>query len=152
MVGPRPWALWLFRVVVSVEAVLAMGQAVLAGGFLAGHYGMLDLHAANAAATAVTAVVLTVVAVVMWRPGGGAGWPAVACGALFAVEGVQMGLGYGRVLLVHVPLGVSIIVCITLLLVWAWRTPPGGGKNQRDLDRDLRDAVAMLEFSQEKSA
>jgi hypothetical protein len=31
--------------------------------------------------------------------------------------------GYGRILAVHVPLGVLIIVGIVKLLTWAWRAP-----------------------------
>ncbi|TKA11226.1 hypothetical protein FCI23_12795 [Actinacidiphila oryziradicis] len=117
----RRWARLLFRTVVTCEAVLALGQAVLAGSLLSGHYGALDLHAANATATGVTAIVQTITAVLLWRPGGGPGWPAVASASLFAAEGGQIVMGYGRVLAVHVPLGVIIIACTLLMLVWAWR-------------------------------
>jgi hypothetical protein len=123
---PRPWTLWLFRGTVTLEAVLAMTQAALAGGFLAGHYGLLDMHAMGGSATGITAVVQTVAAVLLWRPGGGPGWPALASGTLFAAEAAQIALGYGRVLAVHVPLGTSIIACVILMLVWAWRTPSAG--------------------------
>jgi hypothetical protein len=108
-----------------------MTQAVLAGGFLSGHYGLLNLHALGADATGTMAIVQTIAAVLMWRPGGGPGWPALASGTLFAVEGVQIGLGYGRVLAVHVPLGTAIIACVALMLVWAWRTTPAGRTVQR---------------------
>ncbi|MGI8333189.1 hypothetical protein ACRYCC_24815 [Actinomadura scrupuli] len=121
---PRRWTLWLFRGTVTLEAVLAITQAALAGGFLSGHYAMLDMHALGASATGVTAVVQTLAAVLLWRPGGGPGWPALASGALFAAEAAQIVLGYARVLVVHVPLGVTIIGCAVLLPVWAWRTAP----------------------------
>jgi hypothetical protein len=119
--SPRQWARWLFRIVVSAEALLALGQSVLAGGFLAGHYPLLALHAANASATGVTAAVLTVAGILLWRPGGGPWWPALASGALFAAEAGQIAPGYSRVLAAHVPLGVLIIAGVALLLVWAWR-------------------------------
>lgn len=71
----RRWARLLFRTVVTCEAVLALGQAALAGSFLSGHYEALDLHAANATATGVTAIAQTISAVLLWRPGGGRAGP-----------------------------------------------------------------------------
>ncbi|UXY18110.1 hypothetical protein N8I84_04750 [Streptomyces cynarae] len=117
----RPWALVLFRTVVTCEAVLAVGQAVLAGSFLSGHYGALDLHALNATATGLVAVAQIVASALLWRPGGGPGWPALTGIALFGAEAGQIAMGYARVLAVHVPLGVAIIACTLLMLVWAWR-------------------------------
>src|SRR4051794_7302935 len=116
-----PWPRWVFRVVVSVEAALAVGQPVLAGGFLSGHYPMLAWHAANATATGLTAIAMIAAGVLLWRPGRGPLWPALASAALFGLEAVQIVLGYGRVLAVHLPLGVTIIACLALLLAWAWR-------------------------------
>ncbi|MEV5878370.1 hypothetical protein AB0L75_29925 [Streptomyces sp. NPDC052101] len=117
----RPWTLVVFRAVVTCEAALALGQAVLAGSFLSGHYGALDLHALNAAATGLTAVAQVVAGLLLWRPGGGPSWPLLAAVALFGAEAGQIAMGYGRVLAVHVPLGVAIIACTFLILVWAWR-------------------------------
>ncbi|MYQ47791.1 hypothetical protein GTW40_22535 [Streptomyces sp. SID4985] len=117
----RRWTLMLFRTVVTGEAVLAVGQAVLAGSFLSGHYAALDLHALNATATGLTAVAQAVAALLLWRPGGGPGWPLLASLALFGAEAGQIAMGYGRVLAVHVPLGVAIIACTVLMLVRAWR-------------------------------
>ncbi|MGW4565987.1 hypothetical protein ACWEN3_27420 [Streptomyces sp. NPDC004561] len=117
----RRWTLVLFRVVVTCEAVLALGQAVLAGSFLSGHYQALDLHALNATATGLTAAAQTVAASLLWRPGGGPGWPLWAGVGLFGAEAGQIAMGYTRVLAVHVPLGVAIIACTFFMLVWAWR-------------------------------
>jgi hypothetical protein len=116
-----PWARWVFRVTASVEVLLALGQPVLAGGFLSGHYPMLAMHQANASATGITAIVMTAAGVLLWRPGRGPGWPALASAALFGLEALQIVLGYGKVLAVHIPLGVSIIAGLVLLVVWAWR-------------------------------
>jgi hypothetical protein len=117
----RRWALVSFRAVVTCEAALALGQAVLAGSFLSGHYGALDLHALNATATGLTALTQIVAAVLLWRPGGGPAWPALACITLFGAEAGQIAMGYARVLALHIPLGVAIIACILLMLAWAWR-------------------------------
>lgn len=117
----RRWSVVLFRTVVTVEAVLAFGQAALAGGFLSGRYGALALHAANASATGATAIAMTVAAVLLWKPGGGPGWPALACGVLIVAVGGQFAAGYARVLAVHIPLGVAITAAVVLMLRWAWR-------------------------------
>lgn len=124
----RPWTLALFRAVVTCEAALALGQAVLAGSFLSGHYQALDLHALNATATGLTAVAQIVAALLLWRLGGGPSWPFLAGIALFGAEAGQIAMGYARVLAVHVPLGVAIIACTFLMLVWAWR--PTAGPNR----------------------
>ncbi|MFJ8025724.1 hypothetical protein [Streptomyces sp. NPDC096311] len=118
---PPRWPRLLFRIVITGEALLALDQAALAGGFLSGNYSALGMHAAGAAATALAAVLLTITAVLLWRPGRGPGWPAVASAVLFTAEGVEIGLGYGRVLALHVPLGTAIIASALLMLVWAWR-------------------------------
>jgi hypothetical protein len=116
----------VFRVTASVEVLIALGQPVLAGGFLSGHYALLAWHATNATATGLTAIAMTAAGVLLWRPGRGPLWPAVASAALFGLEALQIVLGYTRVLAVHIPLGVAIIGCLALLTVWAWRpaTPP----------------------------
>jgi hypothetical protein len=107
-----------------VEVLLALAQPVLAGGFLSGHYALLAWHAANATATGLTATVMTAAGVLLWRPGRGPLWPALASAALFGLEALQIALGYARVLAVHIPLGVAIIGCLALLTVWAWRPVP----------------------------
>ena len=60
-------------------------------------------------------------ALLRWRPGGGPGWPALACAVLFGAEAGQIAMGYARVLALHIPLGVAITACTFLMLVWAWR-------------------------------
>jgi hypothetical protein len=117
------WPKWLFRVSITCEAVFAFAQAVLAGGFLAGHYDFLSMHKENATITGITGIVVILTAVLQWKPGGGPGWPIAVSAALFAAEAGQIIMGYARVLVVHVPLGVLIIVGIVKLLTWAWRAP-----------------------------
>ena len=63
-------------------------------------------------------------AVLFWRPGRGPGWPALATAALFFAEGMQIGMGYTRVLAIHVPLGVAIVASLLALSVWVVRWRP----------------------------
>jgi hypothetical protein len=112
-------------VIVTIEAVLAFDQAVFAGQFISGDYGALNSHAANAGFTGAVLIVEAIAAVLLWRPGRGPSWPIWAALGLVVAATVQTALGYGRVLAVHVPLGVSIIVLDVLMLVWCWRYRPG---------------------------
>jgi uncharacterized membrane protein YfcA len=133
--GPAPvWPLWLFRVVVTVEAVLAFDQAVFAGQFISGDYGALNTHAANASVAGVVLLAEAVAALLWWRRGRGPGWPVLAALGLFVMAGAQIGVGYARLLAVHVPLGVTIIALDVLMLVWCWRYRP---------DRQSRRAVPV---------
>jgi hypothetical protein len=107
--------------VVTIETMLGLAQALLAGEFLSGHYHGLSAHAHNAVALGVGGGLLAIAAILLWRPGRGPWWPALTCLLLLAAIGAQIRLGYGRVLAVHIPLGVTIITSFALMLAWAWR-------------------------------
>lgn len=113
---------WGFRALISVHALDAFAQAVLAGGFLNGSYDMLGLHRDNAImGVVVLGYLQIVVAALYWRPAGGTLWPALASVGIAAAESLQIVLGFNRVVGLHVPLGVAIIAAMTVLTAWAWR-------------------------------
>ncbi|TDU01672.1 hypothetical protein EDD99_0035 [Streptomyces sp. 846.5] len=118
---PTLWARWVFRTTVTIEALLALAQPVLIGGFLQGHYASLELHKENATFTGLAAMVMLLAAVLQWRPGRGQAWPLFASLAVAAAIVVQVIMGYARTLAVHVPLGVLIVTSDVLLLVWVWK-------------------------------
>lgn len=109
-----------FRVAVTFETLLVLVQAVLAGGFLGGHYDMLRMHELNGLAAFGGAVLLLVAALLRWKPGGGPGRPAVASAVVLTAVTLQILLGYTRTLAAHVPLGVLVTVGMFLLLRDAW--------------------------------
>jgi hypothetical protein len=111
----------LMRIVVTVHALAVFAQPVLAGQFLDGNVEMVKVHAGVAGLVELVGLVQIPIAVLLWRPGRGPLWPAGLSVVLFVVEGVQVGLGYSRMLAVHVPLGVTIVGIMLLLLVWVWR-------------------------------
>ena len=121
--GPA-WPAWVFRIVVTAQAVLAFNQAVFAGRFINGDYGAVATHSTGAGIVEAVLMLEVVAAVLLWRPGRGPGWPILAALGLFLLVGVQIALGFTRALAVHVPLGVTIIVLDILMLVWAWRYRP----------------------------
>ncbi len=115
------WAVWAFRVLIALGAVLLFNQAVLAGQFMSGAYEALEFHAFGATASEIV-VALAIV------PAGWARfrrryplWPAVLTALLFVAINVQEFAGEERILTLHIPLGVSIIVVVSGFTVWAWR-------------------------------
>jgi hypothetical protein len=96
------------RVALLLHAALILAQAAFAGQFLGGDAGWVRVHEANAGIIQLAAFVQLVLAILVWRPGRGPGWPALASLALLLAEELQTGFGYARLLALHVPLGVAI--------------------------------------------
>jgi hypothetical protein len=121
-----PWV--VLRICSTATAVLIFNQAVFAGQFLAGSFGALHTHRENATAAGIAVLATGVAALlVRWR-GGGPRWPAYACLGLFGLVAVQIVVGFARLLTIHVPLGVAIIVLTMLLTGWSWRAAPSTGR------------------------
>jgi hypothetical protein len=118
---PAWWAWWPLRVVAVIEAVLVFDQAVYAGQFLGGDFAGLGRHQVNARVVFVGAIVLAVAGLLLWRPGGGPGRPALVCAAMPVLVGTQISLGKAHIIGLHVPLGVSIIAANVFILVWVCR-------------------------------
>lgn len=120
-VAGRGWVWWMLRVFVTALTVDAYLQAVLAGRFLSGDYGMLLAHRLNADGVAILSFVIVAAAILAWRKGRAPGVLVLLTAALSAAVVGQIATGYNRILGVHVPLGVAVIVLSTVLTVWAWR-------------------------------
>jgi hypothetical protein len=114
---PVPPAARPLRVILLLHAALILAQAAFAGQFLAGDAAWVRVHEANAGIIHLVAFVQLVVAILVWRPGRGPGWPALASLALLLAEEFQLGFGYARILALHVPLGVAIFGSTIALLV-----------------------------------
>ena len=117
---PRAWAWWPLRVVSLVQTILIFDQAVFAGQFLSGNFGALARHGENATYAGLATIGQIVAAVLLRWPGRGPSWPMFGYAGLFGLIGLQIVLGYTRVLALHVPLGVAIITASVAMLVWAW--------------------------------
>lgn len=115
------WAAWAFRVLITVAAVFLFNQAVLAGQFMSGTFEALEFHALGATISEVVVLVAAVAAGVARFRGRYPLWPAGVTALLFVAINVQEFVGEQRILTVHIPLGVSIIVVVSGLTVWAWR-------------------------------
>ena len=122
--SPTGWTHWPLRISATATAVLLLDQAVYAGQFLSGSFAALHTHRENATFAGLAVLATGACAVLQRWPGRGPLWPMFACLAQFALIGLQIGLGFARVLTLHVPLGVGIILGWIHLTVWAWRHRP----------------------------
>ncbi len=115
------WAVRAFRIPITVAAVVLFNQSLSAGEFMSGRFEFLEFH--RFGATAAEIVVLLAVIGAGWARFRRrySWWPVGVTALLLVAIQVQEWAGEERVLSVHVPLGVSIIVTVILLTVWAWR-------------------------------
>ncbi|GIH14412.1 hypothetical protein Raf01_25840 [Rugosimonospora africana] len=115
----------LFRGTATIEAVLAVAQSVLAGGFLSGYYIALSVHMTVGFTMVAVAVAQVPVAVFLRRAGGPPGIlrESLPLPLILAAQGV---LGIFHLLILHIPLGVLMVIGATRLTALAWRTPLPG--------------------------
>ncbi|MEV4413149.1 hypothetical protein [Catellatospora sp. NPDC049609] len=114
------WAVWSLRGSASVVTALVLAQPVLAGLFVTGDVGMLEMHSMTASILVAVIFLQVVAAIVVWRPGRGPAWPIGASTALFVVAELQSGMGYARLVAVHIPLGVLLFGLSVALLIAVW--------------------------------
>lgn len=117
----RPAWIWPFRITMTVAALLMCVQPVLAGQFMSGTHGALRAHDRNADLAAAGVLVSVVCAVLLRWLGRGPLWPSLVSALLLVMTGAEIGLGKQRVLAVHVPLAVAIVMLAVWLAVWSWR-------------------------------
>lgn len=138
---PR-WPYLLCRGTTASLGLLGVAQAAFAGSFLSGHYDVLRVHLVAAMVMVAVAVVQAVAVVFLRRAGGPR--PVMLLGLAFPVIlAGQGGLGMGRVLGLHVPLGVLAVVGLLRLAAWVWRTPLPARVRAADTARHNRPVEAL---------
>ncbi len=128
--GPSA-TLWVLRSVLTLHALGAVAQPLLAGRYLAGDFDALAVHAANAGLLILTAMSAIAAGILYWLGGRGAGWPALLLVVLFIAEIAQTAFGALRVLAVHIPLGVGIVAAAVVLAAWSYRPSARRARSQR---------------------
>ncbi|QYC43166.1 hypothetical protein Nocox_27870 [Nonomuraea coxensis DSM 45129] len=108
-----------FRAVTVLNALAVLAQGVTAGQLMSG--AGAGMHASGAGAVHVLGLALLVSAVLLWRPGRGAGWPALVSLGILLLGMVQSMLGGTGAVAVHVPLGMTLLGLSVWLMVAAWR-------------------------------
>lgn len=103
-------------------AVIAHAAALLVAASLAGQAvesePTAETHVMAGLAVHLVALVQIVLAVLVWRPGRGAGWPALASLGLF-VLGMAQHFTWAW-LGTHVPNGLLLFGLVAAVLVWVW--------------------------------
>lgn len=118
--GPRA-SLHVLRWIAVTHSLVMLLQPVLAGIYLSGEVDALASHGINALiVTGVGAFQLFAAIPYVWK-GRGPWWALNATIAVVLITEVQVGMGFGRLVAVHIPLGVSLIASQILLTVWLFR-------------------------------
>ncbi|OLF18421.1 hypothetical protein BU204_05470 [Actinophytocola xanthii] len=124
-------SLWSLRITVTVYLVMVLAQPVLAGLFLTGNVDAIAVHGVVGSTLSALGLVL-VAATAVYLVRRGRLWVLPAVVLLFLAAGLQTGLGYSRVLQVHIPLGVAVTTATVVLAVWVWSPsaarPRGGAR------------------------
>ncbi len=97
-----------------------LAQPLLAGVFLTGDVDAIAVHRWVGLAVALSGLVVVAVALGYAVAVRGRWWLPPVTVVLFLAEMLQLGMGFARLLQVHVPLGIAITVTATLLTGWAW--------------------------------
>jgi hypothetical protein len=125
--------LWTLRLLLLLNATLAVAQPVMAGSYLGGNFDIIGAHGLNGSmvlgATFLSGIVAIAYAVLR-----GPVWPVPVLVLLWFAEAIQLGLGYSRNLAVHIPLGVAIVGIAVALGAWAW-TPAARRRRARRTER-----------------
>ena len=118
--APRA-TLWALRAGLSAHAASAVAQPLLIGAYLDGNFDLLASHRANGQVVLPVTLLLAGAAALAYAVAGRGAWhPVAALATLFLLEGVQIGMGYARVLTLHLPLGILIVVGSAALAWWSW--------------------------------
>jgi hypothetical protein len=115
----RPKALLLLQVAVVTHALLALSEPVLAGSYLGGTAGAMNVHEPLGLALAFVAIVQLAAATLYGRRY--RRWPIAVAAPVLVADLFQIHAGYGRHLETHVPLGVAIVATSLLFALWAVR-------------------------------
>ncbi|HEY3503311.1 MAG TPA: hypothetical protein VGN37_11085 [Actinocatenispora sp.] len=115
----RPGFVLAVRIVAIATAIVVLLQAVSAGLFVTGQVSFLDMHGYGAMAAGLLVIATLVTAILRWRPGGGTSQPVLMAVVELVLVVAQAGLGFSRVLALHIPLGVALFGVTLVYAVWA---------------------------------
>lgn len=114
------WVVWPLRIVATLHVLSLLAQGVLAGLFVTGDVGMLELHEVNGHLASAWLFLQLVYVVLLWRPGRGPSWPIWATVMLTGIEQGQIGLGYAGDIGYHIPVAMLLIALSAMMAAWTW--------------------------------
>lgn len=120
-IGRGRWAVMVYRTMISIAAVVLFNQAVLAGQFMSGTIESLEFHSVSASVADGVVLLALIAAGVAKYKGRYSWWPVGWTFLLLVALQGQEFAGEQRILTIHVPLGVFLIMSVSWLTIWAWR-------------------------------
>lgn len=133
--------LWLLRLVVSITTLGVLVQPVLAGGYLSGAFDFLGYHEANAHFITGFLMLQAIAGLGYWLAGRGPATPLTLTVVEFFAVGMQQGMGYARMLAVHIPLGVFIVIFALYLCVWVYRPAARLSRHDRRARKSTKESA-----------
>ena len=119
--GSGRWAVGAYRILITLAALVLFNQAVLAGQFMSGTFESLEFHSIGASvADGIVLFALVAAGLARYRRLY-SWWPVSSTGLLLVAMQGQEFAGEQRILTLHIPLGVLLIMSVSWLAVWAWR-------------------------------
>jgi hypothetical protein len=113
----------ILRVVLVCHVLTVFAQSVFAGQFLSGSDSPVAFHELTGWIVLLISAIQILLAAVLVRSGATSLWLVFGSIFLFLGEGLQVGTGYGRVLNVHVPLGVIIVAAVSCQTICVFLKP-----------------------------
>ncbi len=104
------------RVSAVLHALSLILQPILAGFFLSGHDNLIDVHSMNGMLLVVLSLLQTVLAVVLWRRNVVRRQIFTQALVILVLEVVQLTVGFGHMLWIHIPLGTLLMVGTAMLM------------------------------------
>ncbi|MFG1946977.1 hypothetical protein [Nonomuraea sp. NPDC048826] len=118
--------LYALRVSIIAHAAGLVVAGSLAGQSVATDGAMAESHVMAGLLVHLVGLVQIIIAVLVWRPGRGAGWPALASLVLFLAG---MGQHFTWMMLgAHLPNGILMFGLTTALVIWSWS--PGASRRR----------------------
>lgn len=118
---PGGWPLGLLRATATLYALATVAQPFLAGMFLSGSFTALQAHEATGQAVGGLGVLTLVCSILAWRLRGVSTIAARMSAGLLVADVVEILFGYDRILALHVPLGVGLVLGSGRLALFVWR-------------------------------
>ena len=113
----------ILRVVLVCHVLTVFAQSVFAGQFLSGSDSPVTFHELTGWIVLLISAIQILLATLLVRSDVTSLWLVFGSIFLFLGEGLQIGTGYGRVLNVHVPLGVIIAAAVSCQTICAFLKP-----------------------------
>lgn len=109
------------RIMVTLQMVAILGQAVLAGMLLEGQ--ARDLHGMGSLLVHVFGLLQVVFAILVWRPGRGSARLVVPSVLLLLAGFVQSAAGGSEFRYLHIPLGALMLAGALVMVTQVWSRP-----------------------------